>query len=188
MIASLTGQVQSRDDKSVVLDIHGVGLRVFVLPRTLEKLPLQTSATLLTHLTVREDAFELYGFATIGELRLFERLLSVSGVGPKVALGVLSAASANDLESAIERGDSKVLTKVSGVGTKTAERIIVDLRGKLSDAHSADDSTLSSVIDALVSLGYTSREAREAAVATPTEQTVEARVKNALRQIGKSGS
>ncbi len=188
MIASLSGTVAARDEKSVVLDVHGVGLRVFVLPRTLAKLPPQTATTLLTHLNVREDALDLYGFATAGELRLFERLLSVSGVGPKVALGVLSAASASDLETAIERGDSKVLTKVSGVGTKTAERIIVDLRGKLTDIQTTDDSSLSSVIDALVSLGYTSREAREAAVATPADQTVAARVKTALRQIGRSGS
>lgn len=188
MIASLTGPVQSRDEKSVVLDVHGVGLRVFVLPRTLEALPPGTTTTLLTHLNVREDALELYGFTTAGELRLFERLLSVSGVGPKVALGVLSAASASDLEAAIERGDSKVLTKVSGVGTKTAERIIVDLRGKLSDIQTVDDSSLSSVIDALVSLGYTSREAREAAAGTPADETVEVRVKTALRQIGRSGS
>lgn len=188
MIASLTGIVTTRDEKSLVIDVHGVGLRVFTLPRTLEKLPPQTSATLLTHLNVREDALELYGFTAAGELRLFERLLSVSGVGPKVALGVLSAASASDLEAAIERGDSKVLTKVSGVGTKTAERIIVDLRGKLSDVQSSDDTTLSSVIDALVTLGYSSREAREAAVATPADLPVEARVKTALRQIGRSAS
>lgn len=188
MIASLTGTVTHRDEKSVVLDVHGVGLRVFVLPRTLEKLSLDTTATVLTHLNVREDVLELYGFATAGELRLFERLLSVSGVGPKVALGVLSAASASDLEVAIERGDSKVLTKVSGVGTKTAERIIVDLRGKLSDIETSNDSSLSSVIDALVSLGYTSREAREAAVATPADQPIATRVKSALRQIGQSGT
>jgi Holliday junction DNA helicase RuvA len=136
MIASLTGTITARDEKSVVLDVHGVGLRVFILPRTLEKLPLQTTATLVTHLNVREDALDLYGFMTAGELRLFERLISVSGVGPKVALGVMSAADASDLEAAIERGDSKVLTKVSGVGTKTAERIIVDLRGKLSELQS----------------------------------------------------
>lgn len=188
MIASLTGQVRSRDEKSVVLDVHGVGLRIYVLPRTLEKLQPEMTRTLVTHLNVREDALELYGFATAAELRLFERLLSVSGVGPKVALGVLSAASAADLETAIERGDAKVLTKVSGVGTKTAERIIVDLRGKLSELPTSDDSTLSSVIDALVALGYSSREARDAAVATPSDQTVASRVKTALRQIGRSGS
>lgn len=185
MIASLTGTISARDDKSFVIDVHGVGLRVFALTRTLELHPPQTPVTVYTHLNVREDALELYGFATAGELRLFERLLSVSGVGPKVALGVLSAASVTDLEAAIERGEAKVLTKVSGVGTKTAERIIVDLRGKLSDIQTIDDTSLSSVIDALVALGYTNREAREAATATSAGQPVEARVKAALRQIGK---
>lgn len=174
-----------RDDKSLVIDVHGVGLRVFCLTRTIEQHPPQTSATLMTHLNVREDALDLYGFATSNELHLFERLLSVSGVGPKVALGVLSAASVSDLEVAIERGDAKVLTKVSGVGTKTAERIIVDLRGKLSDIQTMDDSSLSSVMDALVALGYSSREAREAATDTPADQSIAARVKAALRQIGK---
>ncbi len=186
MIASLAGTVTARDEKSFVVDVHGVGLRVFALARTLEQFPLQSTAKLFTHLNVREDALELYGFATVQEHRLFERLLSVSGVGPKVALGVLSAASVSDLETAIERGDAKVLTKVSGVGTKTAERIIVDLRGKLSDVQTTDDGSLSSVIDALMSLGYTNREAREAATATPSDQPVASRVKAALRQIGRS--
>lgn len=185
MIASLVGTVTSRDEKSLVVDVHGVGLRVFCLARTLEQYPPQTAVTLCTYLNVREDALELYGFATAGELRLFERLLSVSGVGPKVALGVLSAASVSDLEAAIDRGDAKVLTKVSGVGTKTAERIIVDLRGKLSDVQTMDDTTLSSVIDALVALGYTNREARDAAAATSAGQPIEIRVKAALRQIGR---
>lgn len=185
MIASLAGTVTARDEKSFVVDVHGVGLRVFALARTLEQFPLQSTAKLFTHLNVREDALELYGFATTQEHRLFERLLSVSGVGPKVALGVLSAASVGDLETAIERGDAKVLTKVSGVGTKTAERIIVDLRGKLSDVQSSNDNSLSSVMDALMVLGYSNREAREAATQTSPDQSVEVRVKAALRQIGK---
>lgn len=185
MIATLSGTVLTRDEKSLVVDVHGVGLRVFALPRTIELFPPKAAVSLFTHLNVREDALELYGFATAGEHRLFERLLSVSGVGPKVALGVLSAASVPDLEAAIERGDAKVLTKVSGVGTKTAERIIVDLRGKLTDVQTSDDSTLSSVMDALMALGYSSREAREAATLTPADLSVEARVKAALRQIGK---
>ncbi len=185
MIASVAGTVAARDDKSLIVDVHGVGLRIFALVRTIEQNPPGSMVTLMTHLNVREDALDLYGFVSVSELRLFERLLSVSGVGPKVALGVLSAASVGDLEMAIERGDAKVLTKVSGVGTKTAERIIVDLRGKLADALSTDDSALSSVMDALIALGYTSREAREAAAATPTDQPLEVRIKAALRQMGR---
>lgn len=185
MIASITGSVTTRDEKLLVIDVHGVGLRVFALARTIELNPPGTTVTLMTHLNVREDALDLYGFAVAKELRLFERLLSVSGVGPKVALGVLSAASVSDLEVAIERGNAKVLTKVSGIGTKTAERIIVDLRGKLSEMLSIDDMALSSVMDALVALGYTSREAREAAAATSADQPLEARIKTALRQMGR---
>lgn len=185
MIASLTGTVVAHDERSLTLDVHGVAFRLFVVPRTKERFPAGTTATVPTHLHVREDALELYGFGSKAEQRLFERLLSVSGVGPKMALSVLSAASVEDLEAAIERGDANVLKKVSGVGTKTAERIIVDLRGKLSTLHNAEDTALSTVIDALIQLGYSSREARDAAIGTPPEATVEVRIKAALQRMGK---
>lgn len=184
MLAALTGRIVAHDDRSVTIDVHGVGFRVFVLPRTNEQLTIGTETTLTTYLHVREDALELYGFAVADEQRLFERLLTVSGVGPRVALGVLSAASVADLEAAIERGQASVLTKVSGVGTKTAERIIVDLKGKLErEDRAITDASMSSVIDALVSLGYTAKEARDAAAATAPDQTVEQRIKQALKRV-----
>ncbi len=185
MIASLTGQVKDRDARSLVLDIHGVGMRVEVLPRVFDRAPAGSSVTLWTHLYVREDALELYGFLERNELQLFQQLIEISGVGPRMAMGVLSAASVKDLEAAIELGQSTVLTKVSGVGKKTAERIILELRGKLADVMPGDDSDLSATIDALTSLGYSAREAREAAVATPPEMSVGDRVKTALKQLGR---
>ncbi len=185
MIASLTGQVRGHDERTIRLDVHGVGMRIFVLPRLLERVGQgDETITVFTHLQVREDALELYGFLEAGELRLFEKLLTVSGVGPKVALGVMSAASVTDLEQAIEQGQSSLLTKVSGVGKKTAERIIVDLRGKLAADQTENDSDLSAVIDALVSLGYSTREAREAATATAAGGRVEDRIKTALKRMG----
>lgn len=185
MISVITGDVVERDDQSLTVAVHGVGFRIFAAPRTIERYELGRPATVRTYLHVREDALELYGFSTAGEQRLFEQLLSVSGVGPKLALGVLSAASVEDLEQAIERGDANVLTRVSGIGTKTAQRIIVDLRGKLADLGQAADSSLASVIDALVRLGYSAREAREAAAATPADAPIEQRVKRALQQLGR---
>lgn len=185
MIASATGRITGRDARSIILDVHGVGLRIAVVPSLIEKSTgSDESVTVFTHLHVREDALELYGFVTVAELRLFEKLISVNGVGPRMAMGVMSAAGVADLESAIDRGRAELLTKVSGVGKKTAERIIVELRGKLTD-EITDDGGLASVIDALTSLGYSSREAREAGVATPPEQSVEERVKTALKRMGR---
>lgn len=183
MIAHLTGQVTAHDARTITLDVHGVGFRLFALPRTIEKFPVGETVTLSTYLHVREDALELYGFGTFDEQRLFEKLLSVSGVGPKMALGVLSAASVADLESAIERGQAAVLTAVSGVGTKTAERIIVDLRGKLEHDDNLD-TDLGAVIGALSSLGYSAKEAREAA-SKSAGATVEEHIKAALKHLGR---
>lgn len=185
MIAQLTGQVIAHDERTMTIDVHGVAFRLFVLPRALAKFPIGSQAIVLTYLQVREDALELYGFIDQAEQRLFEKLLSVSGVGPKMALSVLSAASVEDLEAAIGRGQAALLTKVSGVGTKTAERIIVDLRGKLSYEETGVDSALSTVIDALINLGYSSREARTAAAATASDLPIAQRVKQALKRIDK---
>lgn len=184
MLASLRGQVTAQDERSVIVDVQGVGFRVFVLPRTLEQFPVGSDASLMTHLQVREDALELYGFAQVEEKQLFEKLLTVSGVGPRVALGVLSAASVSELEAAIERGQSAILTKVSGVGTKTAERIIVDLKGKLVRDDTGGDSAMSTVIDALINLGYSAKEARTAATKTSVDLPIAQRVKQALKYVG----
>lgn len=184
MIASLTGRVIAHDERSMVVDVHGVGWRVFVLPRAREQFPVGSETTMLTHLQVREDAMELYGFVHQAEHRLFAKLLTVSGVGPKVALSVLASAGVADLEAAIAKGQASALTKVSGVGTKTAERIIVDLKGKLVHEE-APDSATSTVIDALTSLGYTAKEARDAAAATSPELTIEQRIRQSLKRVGK---
>ena len=185
MLAGLTGVLTDREDHSVVVDVHGVAFRVLVTSAVAAKATIGATISLVTYLHVREDALDLYGFQNAGERRLFERLLTVSGVGPKLALSLLGAMQPSDLEAAIDRGDAAVLQKVSGVGKKTAERIIVDLRGKMSSLNMADDTALSQLIDALTHLGYSVREAREAAQSTSSELTIEERIKAALRQLGK---
>ncbi len=184
MIAALTGQICGFDGRAISLDVHGVVFRLFVVIRQDQPFVIGATQTVSTYLHVREDAMELFGFVNEAERRLFEKLLSVSGVGPRLALSVMAAGSVADLEAAIERGDAAVLTKVSGVGNKTAQRIVVDLRGKLASDFT-DDTALSSVIDALVGLGYSAREAREAAAATAPDVSPEERLRLALRRLGK---
>lgn len=184
MISALTGKIVGHDERSVAVDVQGVTFQLFAVARAIEAWPLNSTQTIATYLHVREDALELFGFADQRERHLFERLLTVSGVGPRLALAVLSAGSVHDLEAAIDRGDPSLLMKVSGVGTKTAQRIVLDLRGKLVDA-SDGDTALSATIDALVHLGYSAREAREAARQTSAELRVEDRVRAALQRLGR---
>ena len=183
MIARLQGVITDQEESFVVLDVHGVGFRVLVTPATSHQLQLGQTATLITHLHVREDALEIFGFLLNSERALFDQLLRVSGVGPKLALALLGALSVDALQQAIETGNAATLRGVSGVGSKTAERIIVDLRGKLVTP--AESSAADEVADALTRLGYSAKEARDAARQVPTNLSAEERLKAALRQIGK---
>lgn len=163
MIALLTGSVREKTAKTLTLVAGAVGYEVFCLAILLEKVRVGDELTLFTHQYVREDAVELYGFGTSAERSFFRLLISVTGVGPKSALTVMSLTTLDELEAAIVQGDAGLLTKVSGIGTKTAARIIVDLKGKIADG--GDATSRSSVdgdaIDALVGLGYSVREARD---------------------------
>ncbi|MBI5037591.1 MAG: Holliday junction branch migration protein RuvA [Candidatus Kerfeldbacteria bacterium] len=163
MIALLTGTVREKTAKTLTLVAGAVGYEIYCLAVLLEKTRIGDEMTLYTHQYVREDALELYGFATSAERSFFRLLISVTGVGPKSALTVMSLTTLDELEAAIIQGDAALLTKVSGIGTKTASRIIVDLKGKI--ASGSDAGSRSSVdgdaIDALVGLGYSVREARE---------------------------
>lgn len=181
VIAQLKGTVVRTSGTFVVLDVGGVGYKVNVPVSVLSALPEPGQpATLVTHLIVREDDLSLYGFSDDTELRVFEMLLSVSGVGPKVALGLLSALTADDLAQAIASEDVRTLTKVPGVGAKTAQRMVLELREKVAafgferrvDKMAAGErvqkrdgaqSTLDDAISALVNLGYSKPEAQRAA-------------------------
>jgi len=191
MISRLKGILETKAEKYVIMDIGGIGFKVFVSAATLENLPAAgQSATLHTHLNVREEALDLYGFLTQEELKFFELLLTISGVGPKVALGVLSIASVKTLVSAIAKGEVEFLTKVSGIGTKIAQKIILELKDKIVKLgfEAGEAATLEDyeVIDALIGLGYTPSQARRAVRNLPKEiKGVEKRIKEALKTLGK---
>jgi holliday junction DNA helicase RuvA len=166
MIASLTGNPIGYYDKYCILDVHGVGYKVYTTEHTLSTLQtLSGPATLRIHTIVREDTLDLFGFLDDTSHKLFEKLITVSGVGPKSALGVLGVAPAEKLVEAISSGDISYLTKVSGIGKKTAEKILLELKDKLlsfGEVSLGGVSEESEVLLALESLGYTSAEAREA--------------------------
>jgi holliday junction DNA helicase RuvA len=189
MIAQLRGRVVMRRDDSVVLDVNGVGFRVRTPTSTLEVVGGEgTEAQLFTHLHVREDDLSLYGFASEEELSLFELLLTVSGIGPRAALGVLSAAAPNTVRAAIAQGNLDILTGIPGIGKKTAQRLVLELKGKvdLTEAELGETSPLDQeVVAALVNLGYSAAEAQRAARAVPaSEKVVEDRIRAALRYLG----
>ncbi len=163
MIGYLEGRVLSFDEKSCIVVTHGVGYKVFPSPNAYSSLAQGKDVSFFIHTVVRQDAFELFGFPSQDEERFFSELTSVSGVGPRSALGILGLGSVKDLRTAIANNDVHYLTKVSGIGKKTAEKIVVELKDKL--AHEIDTtlthtSEHSDVIDALTSLGYTLSEIR----------------------------
>jgi Holliday junction DNA helicase RuvA len=193
MIASVSGTVQSRRADHVVVDCGGVGYRLNVSAQTLDKVPAAgRDASLLTHLILRDDGIALYGFATEAERDLFLRLISVSGIGPKMALTALSGSTPAEMRKAIAAGDAKRFQVVPGIGRKTAERVIVELRetiaGELAgeaNAPSADDSPRSLAREGLIGLGYDAGEAEEmldaATLDTGADAAPEALIQAALR-------
>jgi Holliday junction DNA helicase RuvA len=170
MIAYLKVKLINKGKNYIILEAGDLGYQVFVNPIMYAELTIGDRLEIYTHHNVREDAETLYGFKNLEELEMFELLLSISGVGPKSALGVLSIAKVDDIKSSIARGDATMLTKVSGIGRKTAERIILDLRDKVASlggsafggASGDDTSSNSDEIDALITLGYSVQQAREA--------------------------
>ncbi|MBI4049219.1 MAG: Holliday junction branch migration protein RuvA [Candidatus Doudnabacteria bacterium] len=188
MIGSITGQVQHKGAGYLIVDAHGVGYKVFVIPALLLKVKVGQELSLVISTYVREDQISLYGFEILPELEFFELLLTVSGIGPKSALGIMSLASLEMIKSAIVSEDPSVFTKVSGIGTKTAERVIVELKGKLREEKDAAPVARehSEALDALLALGYTQQQAREALKAVPAEVTkLQEKVKLALKSLGK---
>lgn len=190
MIRRIRGTVLEITEKSAVVDVGGVGYEVYLPTGAISGLRLGELATLETRLIIREDAHELYGFADKSELEFFELLLGVSGVGPKSALTIVSIGSINTLKKAIGSGDLSYLTKVSGIGKKTAEKIIVELRDKLAlMGHNAREGELSGesdALEALLALGYSREEARDALKDVPALfSETSGRVREALKILGK---
>ena len=191
MISRISGTVVELNEKYAVIDTGGLGYKVSCSSDTLARLREGHAASLHTYLAVREDALDLYGFSTGSDRAFFELLLSISGIGPKSALGILSMTTVESLTQAIGTGDTSYLTKVSGIGRKTAEKIVLELRDKLRANVNMKEGASSlraesDVIEALKALGYSQNEARDALKELPDSIVgTNARIKEALKMLGQ---
>ena len=193
MIGKLTGTLLEKNPPQILLDCHGVGYEVDVPMSTFYNLPATgEKVALLTHFVVREDAQILYGFGTAPEREAFRQLIKISGVGPRTALSVLSGMSVGDLSQAISAQDSGRIIKVPGIGKKTAERLLLELKGKLgADLNLPAGATVlpgdaaGDIQQALVALGYSEKDAVAALKALPKDVGVSEGIKLALKALAK---
>ncbi len=191
MIALIKGVVEEKQQRYLVaLTVSGLGYKVGVSPDLLSKTKVGQEVKLFIHSHVKEDAFDLYGFETKAELNLFELLISVSGVGPKTAMLVMSSGSVNEIMAAIAKGDAGFFTNTSGIGTKGSQRIIVDLRSKVGalgelDLSEEGQSENKQIVEALRGFGFKESEARAAIKSLPKDKdlTLEQKIKLALRSL-----
>ncbi len=185
MIAYLKGKVKEKKEKYIILEIGNIGFRIFLSSLFLEKIKVNEEIKIYTFLYSREDTLELYGFSNEEELNFFEYLISVPGIGPKSAISILSLAPPEKLKEAVQQNRVELLTKVSGVGRKTAERIILELKNKFKEEQ-LEESLDEEVLDALIKLGYSLREARKVIREIPPEITkLEEKVKYALKLLSQ---
>ncbi|MBI5530801.1 MAG: Holliday junction branch migration protein RuvA [Candidatus Doudnabacteria bacterium] len=183
MIAYLKGKVLEKSTSFLILENNGIGYKVFVTPETLEAKTGSEVAVYIYH-KVSEDGQSLYGLPDFSTLQFFEMLITVSGVGPKVALAILSAARVDAVRQAIANQDAGMFKRISGIGTKTAEKIIVELKDKvLGGGEGAAGS--SEVFDALLALGYNNREVREVINKIDASASQGEQIKQALKLLGK---
>lgn len=193
MISYLKGIILLKKSKYLILNVGNIGYQVFVNEKTLNKIKEGEEIPLYTHQHITENSQELYGFTTLPELELFKNLIAISGVGPKSALGVMASASVEDIIQAILSEDPALLRTVSGIGPKTAERIVVELKskiGKLGKEMNLRDISAAprdiEVIEALIGLGYSRREVMEVIKQVPATITdTSERIKGALKLLGK---
>lgn len=190
MIGRLTGALLEKHPPQILVDVHGVGYEVDVPMSTFYNLPAQGEAvTLFTHFSVREDAQQLYGFLTVKEREAFRTLIKISGVGPKLALSVLSGLNVDELAQAVAMQETWRLVKIPGVGKKTAERLLLELKGRLADAlPSAPDSPVNvahDALNALMALGYSDKEALPALKQLPAGLNLEENIRQALKLLAR---
>lgn len=192
MIGSIRGRLLEKNPPQILVETNGVGYEIDVPMSTLYNLPdIGAEAFLYTHYVVREDAELLFGFSTKAERSLFRLLIRISGIGPKIALSILSGISASILAQAVSQAEPGLLTRIPGVGKKTAERIVLELKGKIDTVvGSADSQTPTSgakadIISALVSLGYSEREALQAVKGLAADVTVNDGIREALKALSK---
>jgi Holliday junction DNA helicase RuvA len=193
MIGRITGTLLGIEHQTALVDVGGVGYEIECPISTLCELPpVGQTVTLLTHFVVREDAQLLYGFLTHDDRESFRILIKISGVGPKLAIGVLSGLSGDELAAAVERDDVATLTRLPGVGKKTAERLLVELRGRMTSTGRTQSSNAVSPVEeavlGLIALGYKEAEARKAINAQPKdpEATLESLIRSSLKQMLKT--
>lgn len=188
MIGRLSGRLAGKQPPQVLVDIGGVAYELDVPMSTFYNLPATGEAvSLYTHLVVREDAHTLYGFATLEERAAFRQLIRISGVGARTALAVLSGLSVGDLARAVTLQDAAPLTRVPGIGKKTAERLLLELKGKLAEpAAAAGGEQTSDVVNALVALGYSDKEALAAVKGLAPGIPVAEAIRAALKALARS--
>lgn len=197
MFYYIKGKLVHKDINFAVIDAGGIGYRIFTSMTSLSRMETGDSAVMYTYMYVREDTMNIYGFSTVEELAMFEKLISVSGVGPKAALAILSVAPPERFALAVVTGDSKLITKAQGVGPKLAQRIILELKDKLKGEdlpqNAADvaaetvgaSDTLAEAVSALVVLGYSQAEAQSAVAKCDPSDNVEQIVKEGLKNLLK---
>ncbi|MBI3232345.1 MAG: Holliday junction branch migration protein RuvA [Candidatus Doudnabacteria bacterium] len=183
MIAYLQGKILEKGSSYIIVENQGIGYKVFATPEALSK-NIGEGVALFTYQKISEDGQALFGLPDFISLQFFEMLITVSGVGPKVALAILSSAKVGAVKGAISRQDAAIFTRISGVGTKTAEKIIVELKNKVGTAFAAGVYS-SEVFDALLALGYNQREVRETVQKVDTSLPQEQQLKMALKLLGK---
>ncbi len=187
MLYYLTGKLIQKKENYFILETSGFGLQIFVSATTLKSLPEAGNIiNIFTHLHIKEDAWDIYGFFSKPELEFFEKLLSVNGVGPKTALNILNIDTAERLMAAINEGRVDLLTKASGIGKKTAERVVVELKGKFGQIDSGEIAGImesdSDIMDVLQNLGYTKAQAKQAISKVDSKiKNIEDRIKAALK-------
>lgn len=186
MIARITGTVIRNHEKSLFIENHGIAYEVFVTAELLLRFPLGKEITLWTAHIIREDAQDLYGFEKLEDQELFELLLNVSGIGPRSALGVMNVATLGTIARAIHTNDVGYLTKISGIGKKTAEKIILELRDKLPQVAGDElGREHHDVLDALIALGYSESQAREVLREINPEHDTQTKIREALRILSE---
>jgi Holliday junction DNA helicase RuvA len=195
MIARLTGTMVHAGDRWVIIDVHGVGYQVHVTQPALQQLAdTREPVTLFTHMAVREDAITLYGFRHQSELEMFRILIGVTGIGPQIAMNLLSQVGIEEFAIAILNEDEKALTRISGIGPKSAKRLILELRDKMKKVSETmvrgetgkDSMAIHDAVSALVSLGFAEKESRDAvnaAAPAPGSSTVQGLIKAALVKL-----
>lgn len=191
MIGRLSGLLLDKNPAQLILDCNGVGYEVSVPMSTFYNLPATGErVTLLTHMVVREDAQLLYGFGTMQERELFRQLIKISGIGARTALGILSGMSVNDLAQAVTLQEVGRLTRIPGIGKKTAERLLLELKGKLGaelgTAPGTEGESSNDVLSALLALGYSEKEALLAIKQVPAGSSVSDGIRQALKALSKA--